>query len=1093
MINHSRWFAFRFIIRSVYLASLILLASILSFAQMESATMSGTVLDRSGAVVADAKIEVTNSDTNVKNTTTTNRSGTFVVTGLRPGRYRMSVSKEGFRSIVVTDITLNVQDVVSRNFNLDVGAFSESITVTADQININTTDATVSTVVDRQFAENLPMNGRSFQTLIQLTPGIVVTASNSSDNGQFTVNGQRAASNYWMVDGVSANIGIGPSSPSNGYGGTLGSFSASGGTNSLVSVDALQEFRIQTSTYAPEFGRTPGGQISISTRSGTDQLHGTLFDYLRNDALDANNWFNGFTNSPPLPKAEERQNDFGGTLGGPILKDRSFFFFSYEGLRLRLPQTALTTVPCDSSCAVFGNARATAASAMQPFLNAYPLPNGPEVFTPCTPNVNGCPSSGEMPTGAGQFNGSFSTPASLDAYSLRVDHKFNGKIALFGRYNYSPSDVQDRGGSEGGDALSVVELLRITTQTATLGFTWSVLPEMTNDMRFNYSRVNANSSFKMDNFGGAVPLQSLPFPSSFTSQNAQLSLQTIGLTNGTFALGKSAKNLQRQVNIVDSLSLQKGSHSFKFGVDFRHLSPVFGPTLYEQQVFFFGVPNLETGNLCPFCAQVVGSIGASFLLKNLGLYAQDTWRAAPRVTITYGIRWDLDFVPSTTSGPNIPAVTGFNLANLTNLAVAPAGTSPFRTTYGNIAPRIGLAYQLSQSQSRQTVLRGGFGVFYDLASSEFGNLISSRLYPFGNVSFNGGTFPFAPVTVPPPPIIPPGSTGTLLAIDPNLKLPYTLEWNVALQQALSTQQSVSLSYIGASGRRLLQSTSVFPPAVNFGNVGVVSNTGSSNYNALQVQFERRLADGLQALASYTFSHSIDTSSAGSTGVASNTFVPGLGAANRGDSDFDIRHSFSAGVTYDIPTPRLTSVAKALLQGWSLENVVQARSAPPVNVFSLLFGAIVNNAFTEVRPNLVSGIPLYLYGPQYPGGKALNNTPNQGGLGCIGPFCAPPPGQQGNLGRNALRGFGATQWDLAVHRDFPIRESVKLQFRAEMFNLLNHPNFGPPDADLLDPTFGTSTQMLGQSLNSGNTGGGALNPLYQIGGPRSIQFALKLFF
>jgi len=428
------------------------------------------------------------------------------------------------------------------------------------------------------------------------------------------------------------------------------------------------------------------------------------------------------------------------------------------------------------------------------------------------------------------------------------------------------------------------------------------------------------------------------------------------------------------------------------------------------------------------------------------------------------------------------------------LALAPAGTSPFKTTYGNVAPRLGVALQLRQNPNWQTVLRGGIGVFYDLVSSEFGNLLTSGAYPFGSVSRNvGNAFPFPPGTVPPPAIAPPGPTGQLLAPDPNLKLPYTLEWNVALQQALGSQQSISASYVGSSGRRLLQSAAVFPPAVNFGQVDLVSNTGHSNYNALQLQFERRLADGLQVLASYTWAHSIDTGSAGSTGVGSNTFVPGSSAANRGDSDFDIRHAFSAALTYDIPAPNIKAVPRAILRGWSLESVIQARSAPPVNVFDLLFGVTLANAFTEVRPNVIPGIPLYLYGSQYPGGKAFNNTPNQGGAGCNGPFCAPTAGQQGDLGRNALRGFGATQWDLAVHRDFPIRESVKLQFRAEMFNVLNHPNFGQPVPDLLDPTFGQSRQMLAQSLNASNSGGGAFNPLYQIGGPRSIQLALKLFF
>src|SRR6202041_2336260 len=253
-----------------------------------------------------------------------------------------------------------------------------------------------------------------------LTPGVVLTTSNIQDSGQFSVNGQRAAANYWMVDGVSANIGVSSgANPGNGLGGTLGSFSALGGTNSLVSVDAMQEFRIQTSTYAPEFGRTPGGQISIVTRSGTNQFHGTLFDYVRNDALDANNWFNGVNilNPTLIPKAKERQNDFGGTFSGPIVNNKTFFFFSYEGLRLRLPETALTDVPNQVS-------RQGAVSTMQPYLNAYPLP------TPNSPNIA---------PGIAPFNASYSNPASLDAYSLQVDHRLSNGWALFGRYNYSPS------------------------------------------------------------------------------------------------------------------------------------------------------------------------------------------------------------------------------------------------------------------------------------------------------------------------------------------------------------------------------------------------------------------------------------------------------------------------------------------------------------------------------------------------------------------------------------------------------------------------------------------------------------------------------
>src|SRR6267378_4445457 len=292
--------------------------------QTETATVSGLVTDSTAAAVSGAEVRLQSVERGTMTTTATNDAGIYVFPSVRPGQYQISVQKQGFRQIDLLGLIVNVQDHIEQNFRLQLGSMAESVTVSANDLKINTTDATVSTIVDRQFAENLPMNGRSFQTLIQLTPGVVVTPSTAYDSGQFSINGQRANSNYWMVDGVSANIGIGVNAVGNfggGPGGSLGSFSALGGTNSLVSVDALQEFRIQTSTYAPEFGRTPGGQISIVTRSGANQFHGTAFDYFRNDKLDANDWFANYTGQP---KPEERQNDFGGTFSGPILKDRTF-------------------------------------------------------------------------------------------------------------------------------------------------------------------------------------------------------------------------------------------------------------------------------------------------------------------------------------------------------------------------------------------------------------------------------------------------------------------------------------------------------------------------------------------------------------------------------------------------------------------------------------------------------------------------------------------------------------------------------------------------------------------------------------------------
>jgi len=1049
-----------------------------SLGQTETATLSGLITDPQGKVVPDVAVEVTNVDTNVAVHRTTNSAGLYVVVGLKPGRYRVSVSKEGFRRIDLTDLVLNVQDVLSRNFQLQLGPILASITVVADEANLNTTDATVSTVVDRQFAENLPMNGRSFQTLIELTPGVVTVPSNGGDSGQFSINGQRAASNYWMVDGVSANIGAAPGlSPGNGVGGTLGSFSVLGGTNSLVSVDAMQEFRIQTSTFAPEFGRTPGGQISIATRSGTNQFHGTVFDYFRNDILDANDWFNGTTN-PPLPKAKERQNDFGGTFNGPIIKDRTFFFFSYEGLRLRLPQTALTTVPDV-------NARSSAISTVQPFLNAYPLPNGPQAVD----------AQGNPIPGSAQFNASYSNPATLDAYSIRIDHKLTDKLSLFGRYNNSPSQIIQRGGVY---ALSALSTSRIATQTATVGTTWAISPATVNDLRFNYSRTDPSDHISLDNFGGAVPLTSLPFPSGDTSQNAIFTLSVDSLKAGSLPVGQTGQNLLRQINIVDSLSMQKASHSLKFGVDFRRLWPSLAPPAYNQSIIFFDVPSTQNGDLA------FGIIGVdanlTVLFHNLGAFAQDTWRIAPRLSLTYGLRWDVDFSPSLLHHLSIPAVTGYNLNDFSQLAVARAGTPPFRTTYGNVAPRIGLAYQLTQKQGWSRVLRGGFGIFYDLVSSETGSLVSgvSVSAPFGaqkillGPAFGGtSTFPLTSTDMAPPPIPSSASISSLYAFNPNLKLPYTLEWNVAFEQALGKQQTITASYVGAAGRRLLQTTSVGAPPTN-PNVGArfVDNTATSEYDALQTQFQRRLSRGLQVLASYTWSHSIDTGSAGSTTIGSNAGVAGNNRnANRGPSDFDTRNALSAGVTYDIPAPRVNALANAILRGWSTENFILAHSATPVEISDAHFFGL-NGIGVEIRPDLNPGEPLYLFGSQYPGGKAFNPA------ALADPPVDPNTGtvlRQGNVPRNFLRGFGAAQWDFAVHRDFPIRESLKLQFRAELFNVLNHPNFAPPSGAFGQGGFGLSTQMLGQSLNGQNLGGGALSPLYQIGGPRSIQFALKLSF
>jgi hypothetical protein len=1042
-----------------------LVAVIPLFAQSPNGNINGLIADPASGAIVGAEVVAINDVTGVQYTTKTNAEGIYVLPNLPPGPYRVQVSKVGFKTIIKPDIILNVSGALSMNFTLSVGALHEIITVEGGAPLIDTESGTVSTVVDRQFAENLPMNGRSFQTLIELTPGVVPATSNSSDGGQFNINGQRASSNYWMVDGVSANVGIAAfGAPGNGVSGSLGGFSAMGGTNSLISVDAMQEFRIQTSSYAPEFGRSPGGQISIVTRSGTNWFHGTVFDYLRNDVFDANNWF---ADNAGEPKPKERQNDFGGTLSGPILKNRTFFFFSYEGLRLRLPQTLLTTVP-DLT------ARQNASPALQPFFNAFPRPNGPDDLT----------------NGLAQFNASFSNPASLDAYSLRLDHRLRDNLTLFARYNYSPSEITQRAAG-GAQALNVLFPSRITTQTGTLAAIAVLSPRISNDLRLNYSRTDAFNAFDIDRFGGAVPVTNPLFPGGFNFENASLFLDIFSLTHGAYEAGIAAQNAQRQVNIIDTLGIQVGSHSIKAGVDYRRLRPHYGPGSYSQGVFFADVPSAETGNAS--FALFGTQVPVSLRFQNLGAYVQDAWRIGSRLNLTYGLRWDVDYAPSSIDAPGMLAVTGFNLDDLSQLAIARSGTEPFRTTFGNLAPRVGLAYQLRQRTNSQTVLRGGFGVFYDMATGETGNILAQTSYPYGAFQFVfGTTYPFDPAVAAPPPITVTGlsapGSAPLTAFDPHLLLPYTLEWNLAFEQELGKQQSVSASYVGSAGRRLIQTAVVSSPNVNFHGAYLVTNAATSDYDALQLQFHRQLRQGLQALVSYSWAHSIDTASAGSNFVGSNTFLPGAVSSNRGPSDFDIRNAFSLGTTYQIPSPKWNRLTELALRNWSLQNVVQAHSSVPVNVYEASFPQLAQFS-TQVRPDVVPGQPVYLYGSQYPGHKALN----------VAAFTSPPtdsngtPTRQGDLSRNALRGFGVVQWDVALHRDFPMHDTrFALQFRAEAFNVLNHPNFGPPQSGLGAGSFGISTQTLAESLG-GNVGSGGFNALYQLGGPRSLQLALKLQF
>jgi hypothetical protein len=1021
-------------------------------AQTASATIAGTVVDESTAAVPGVLVSVVNLTTGLRRSATTGAQGSFVVPLLPPGRYSLTAQRAGFAAADIPEIVLNVGDALDVRLLLKVAGIDALVSVTAQPPRVSTSPA-VGTVVDRQFVENIPLNGRGFQSLITMTPGVVLTTASSTSPGQFSVNGQRSDANYFMVDGVSANVGVQPTAGLGPAGaGAAPGLSAQGGTNSLVSVDALQEFKIQSSSYAPEFGRTPGGQISMVTRSGTNQVHGSLFEYFRTDALDSTDYF---VTRQHLAKPKEQQHDFGGVFGGPLQRDRMFVFVSYEGLRLDQPKSAVMDVPSLAS-------RLAAPDVMKPIFAAFPLPNGPDTAN-----------------GLAQFSASYADPSTLDAASVRVDRTFGPALTVSGRYNYAPSEGSSRLGSFGAASANTIGFVHNSLQTFTMGATWLIGPSLSNDVRANWSR-NAGTNFQqLDAFAGAVvPPAAMLHPAVLPPQS--VFRVNFGPANVFFDEGPNAANVQRQINVVDALVMTKGRHQVKAGFDYRRLLPIYDPVDYVQEYTFDGVAGATAGTAFVLTA-ASSTHNRSSHATNLSTYAQDVWSPTAALTLTYGVRWEINPPPGLNDSDEALTLT---TADPAAIALAPPGTPMYRTTYGNVAPRLGAAYRLRDTPGRELVLRGGWGIFFDLASPAVLNNLS-QTFPFTAIRFfDNVALPADPALLAVPTIAPGAPADFLVAADPNLKLPYTHEWNASVEQAFGTANTVTVSYVGAVGRRLLVQERVFNPTPQFQVVNLGTNRGHSHYQSLQVKYARRLSRGLQALASYTLARSMDNISSDAIQVL--PLFRNDPDQEWGPSGFDVRHTVTGGMTFQVPASARGPVWRAITGGWSVDAVFSARSALPVNVVTGTAPFGVSNA---LRPDVVPGAPLYVDDAAVPGGRRFNRAA----------FVAPPvdaggtPLRQGTLERNALRGFAMSQLDLAVRRDIPVRRGAHVQLSAEAFNLFNQTSFGPPVNTLASGLFGQTTRVLSSSFGAAGITGGGLSPLYQVGGPRSIQLAAKLQF
>ncbi|ODS52084.1 MAG: hypothetical protein ABS36_18175 [Acidobacteria bacterium SCN 69-37] len=1046
--------------------------------------IAGRVTDPTGAPVPGATMTAEHDATGVASRAVTTTSGYYAIVSLPPGAYRVSTTMAGFRAPVRERVIVNVEtrsivDVVVRPAGV-----AEAVTVEGTATLVDRLSPAVGTVVDRQFVENLPLNGRSFQTLLEITPGVTLARPSITSTGQFSVAGQRTNANYFTVDGVGANVGTSVNAQfAQQAAGSLPALTVSGGTNALVSVDALEEFKVQTSSYAPEFGRTPGGQVSLVTRSGTNRLSGALFDYVRHDALDENDWFN---RRDGIEKLKLRQQQFGGVIGGPIRtpgydgRGRSFFFLSYEGLRLTQPQDVTYAVVPSVA------ARQQATGIVRDLFNAFPLPNAPA--EPGDPVL------------MDRYRLAVSSPSRFDATSLRLDHRGGTAWRLFGRANHAPSSNSQRSFANGQNAFE------LTTTTTTVGSTWTPGPRVAHDTRLNYSRSRGLFEFNVLPIDGAIiPDLDVLYPLFASRASSRVNLQLTqampfqpGRSAANFTIGKSLGNSQAQWNLVHTTTVVAGAHELKAGFDWRRLHPGSDFSPYSFAYVFRSVEEaLATGIPVNVSMQAFAP-ETRFRVQNVSLFLQDVWRATPRLTLTYGARYELNPPPS--GDPLLP-YTFDGLDDPLTMTLASQGTRFYETTRGNVAPRVGVAYLLSER--RDVVLRGGWGVYYDLGSGPALRGYTSFPYNSTRSVPTPGTLPLSDAVLTPAPFneAPPFTSSFNVAAR-DLALPYTHHWNASMEMAIGARDAVTVGYIGSAGRRLLKTeilrnqaanAALGTPAVvelnpalfaNTATVSLVRNESSASYHALQVQYQRRLHRGVQALVSYTLGRSMDDISDETVSSLPSGGVPGFlidQEADWGPSDFDVRHAVVGSVTWNLPSPA-AGVGRTLLGGWGLDLIGRYRSGMPITVITTTVDPL--NIASSRRVDVVAGQPFWIDDDSAPGGRRLNPDA----------FAVPTVGRQGTLARNSIRGFPLRQLDLSLRRRVDLTGPVDLTLRIDAFNVLNTTNFADPGGSFnpTSSTFGRSTSTAVSQLG-GTSSGSGLNQLYQVGRARSLQVSLRLGF
>jgi Carboxypeptidase regulatory-like domain len=1079
----------------------LLLLSSYAAAQDTSAILEGRIMDPSESTVQGASVRATDSATGYVQTQTSSTSGSYRF-ALSPGTYELTVDATNFGRYTRTGVVLNVGQTVRIDLPLTLVKDKDAVIVNAAAPLVNTSSNEIGNVVTGRELVDLPLNGRNFTQLGLLQPGVVplttglAIAGGSLRAGQaYAVNGQRPESNNYLLDGVT-NVNR-----------------VDGGYAFRTPVDAIQEFRILTQTAPAEYGGTSGATTTVVTRSGTNAFHGVLYEFLRNDALDARNFF--ASNVEPL-----KQNQFGATLGGPLRKNKDFFFAYYEGFRNVQGVTQSATVPSDKQrMGDFSGIVDPQTGNPVPLINYFtgePFPNNQIPQQAMSPtSVNLLQYYPHANAGPNLFITTQNRSNQTDQGGIRYDHLFRETDQMTFRFAGSASSNVDPLSVAGANVPGFPVGEDLSTNGVSIAETHVFSGSAVNVARVGFFR----NVFNTDNPLNRTSPRDLGF--NYDSSLAAAKGTPFFIVSGYASIGDPITGprdtAQNTYEVQDSFTKTFASHSLKLGIEYRRNQINMTEGIASNGFFVFA-PFPASDAFASFLLgfpvvffQGGGDFNRGLRNFDLATYAQDEWRATRRLTINYGLRWELStpfndirnrmnawapgsqstFYPTAPAGLLFPGDSG-----------VPDGIAP--VYWKAFLPRVGIAWD--PTGSGKTSIRAAYGIFYDSFTNGVGGPLQAPLSalpwtqarqlsaPINFTNPWGGVNPFQPNSFPQP--------TTVLTIENGMRPPYSQNWNLSIQRALTGNLLLDVRYIGNKGTRLPRfieaNPAVYGPGAtadnadqrriyagchgpngpcDFGSVGIMTNSTNSTYHAGQVALSRRFANGLSFLASYTYSKTLDYVStfnvsgsaprlvAGENDLAQNPFDL---KAEHGPSILDATHRFVLSGTYDVPTPRSAQgFAKAVIGGWQVNTIANFSSGTPFTVYdstnvSLQGSAPEITGFYSSRPDLIADPNA---GPHTP-----DSWVSRSAFYRLNP--ATQAGQFGNEGRNVIRGPGIANVDLSLLKTFGLAEKVRLQFRAECFNLANHANFGLPENDLASPNFGR---------------------VLEANSPRLVQFGLKLLY